>query len=238
MQTAFNILLLAVLALWTNRVAGVLGLDPTLPILGRSLLLLTGEAILYSTVLAAGYSLFLRRGRLALATAISGVILASAYPAYLVAAALLCGMARDVPPVLYALLLAVAGILCLGPALIKKAQRFPLRWAEIEPALTAGFFLMALPSIHLAGMAGQHHPAYVECYATFVYLVLCLLLVSIFFARAKRIIPLLASLWCVYFSGLVLYERDVATAYGLAAIIHLAWAATYWLRVSDGEPRA
>ena len=238
MQTTFKILLLAVLALLTNRAVSVLGRGPALPILGWSILLHTGESILYSVVLAAGYSLFLRRGRLALVTAISGIILASAYPAYLVATALLYGMALDVPSVLYWYLLSVAGILCLGPAMLKKAARFPLRLAGIEPALMAVFFLMALPSIYFAGMAGHHNPVYVQYYATFVHLVLCLLLVSIFYTNATRIIPLLASLWSVFFSGLVLYEGDVATAYGLAVFMHLAWAAAYWYRVGKGEQGA
>ena len=214
----------------TNQALNILSTDPSLTILGQSALLHFGESVLYSMVLAANYSFFLRKGRLAFVVAVSGIALASVYPAYLVAGAILYGFASDVPLIIYFYLFIVAAIFGLGLPMFKKTKRFPLRFAEIETTLTTGLFLVSLPLIYLSGIWGRHDPAYIQNYTSFLYVVLFVLLVSTFFKKALRIIPLLAAIWCVLFTCLVFYNGEHSSGYFFSAFIHLAWAVFYFCR--------
>lgn len=231
LHTVFKILLLTALTLMTNQALNILSRDPSLPILGQSALLHFGESVLYSMVLVGSYGFFLRKDRLAFVVAVSGIALASAYPAYLVAGAILYGIASDVPLILYFYLSIVTAIFGLSLSLYKKTKRFPLRHAEFAPTLTTCFFLVALPSIYLSGMGGGHDPAYIQDYTAFVYVVLFVLLVSTLFEKALRIIPLLAAVWCVLYTCLVFYNGDFSTGYFFAASVHLAWAVIYFCRL-------
>jgi len=138
----------------TNQALSILSRDPSLPILGQSALLHFGECVLYSMVLASSYGFFLRKDRLAFVVAVSGIALTSAYPAYLVAGAILYGIVSDVPLILYFYLFIVTAIFVLSLFLYEKTKRFPLRYAEFAPTLTTCLFLVALPSIYLSGMGG------------------------------------------------------------------------------------
>lgn len=224
----YKALILVVLAMNSNQIRVYLEVDPAMAPLGYS----TAQAGFYAIFLGffmANTLLALREtGKFALVNLSACLLVVLYYPASLLYYAIVAGLISKIPMFLISFTILTVFALVMGLILQKKESEWLIvsRIAKWDYAVAA-FLLLSLPTIWLSGLFGEHEVAFINYYATFLYIVFAVMLVSIWQPKALRLLPHLVILWSILFSFLIVLFGYWQTGYLLTVALHVICSIAY-----------
>lgn len=88
----------------------------------------------------------------------------------------------------------------------------------------AVFLMFSLSTVWISGLLGEHTIAFLNYYATFLYVVFAVMLVSIWQPKALSLLLHLVFLWSILFTFLIVWFGYWQTGYLLTLAFHAASA--------------
>tara|TARA_Y100001933_G_C18912483_1_gene527361 strand:+ start:59 stop:760 length:702 start_codon:yes stop_codon:yes gene_type:complete len=220
--------MLVVLAIESNQVRTYLEVDPAMIPLGYSALQAGAYTIFLSFFIASFFFALLDTGKLAILALSACLLVILYYPAMLFISATVAGMATDIPVSLIAFLTFSILAFAMGLIQMKKESAWvTLSRINIWDCAVAAFLLLSLSSVWISGLFGEHSIAFLNYYATFLYIVFAFMLVSIWQPKFLKLLPHLVFLWSILFAFLIVLFGYWQTGYLLTLIFHGVCAITY-----------
>ncbi|WFS63512.1 hypothetical protein LF599_04920 [Pseudodesulfovibrio thermohalotolerans] len=224
----YKILVLIVLAMKSNQVRAYLEVDPAMTPLGYSAVQAGAYSVFLGFYITSLFLAFLDAGKLAILALSACLLVFLYYPASLFISAIVAGLASDIPVSLTAFL--VFSILALGMCLIqmKKVPTWlTLSRIDKRDCAVAVFLMFSLPTIWISGLFGDYTIAFLNYYATFLYVVFAVMLVSIWQRKALSLLLHLVFLWSILFMSLIVWFGYWQTGYWLTFVFHTVCAIAY-----------
>ncbi|WP_157917487.1 hypothetical protein [Pseudodesulfovibrio profundus] len=216
------------LAMKSNQVRAYLEVDPAMIPLGYSAVQSGAYSVFLGFFITSFFLALLDTGKLAILALSACLLVILHYPAMLFISAIVAGMAADIPVSLIAFLTFSILAFAMGLIQMKKESAWvTLSRINIWDCAVAAFLLLALSSVWISGLFGEHSIAFLNYYATFLYVVFAVMLVSIWQPKVLKFLPHLVFLWSILFTFLIVLFGYWQTGYLLTLIFHGVYAITY-----------
>ncbi len=235
----YKALVLIVLAMNSNQVRVYLEVNPAAIPLGYSIPQAGAYAVFLGLFMTSFLLALLDAGKLTI-IALSGCLLVVlSYPISLLYYAILAGLSSLIPLFLVFFLLLSVLALVMGFYQLKREHVW-LTTSHIKKRdyVVCSYLLLSLPTIWVSGLSGDHTAAFLNYYATFLYVAFALMLLSIWRPKALRILPHLIFLWSILFASLIVYFGYWQTGYWLTIAFHTLYSIAYLYVLSKSRQLA
>ncbi len=236
----FKILVLILLFMKSNQVRTYLEIDPALAPLGYSAMQAGAYSVYLGFFITSFFLALLDTGKLAILALSACLLVIRYYPASLFTAAIVADLASAIPVTLIIFLLLAIVALVVGLIQMRKESTWLtlVRMNQWDCAVAA-FLMFSLSTIWISGLFGDHTIVFLNCYATFLYVVFVVMLVSIWLPKALGLLLSLVFLWSILFAFLIVQFGYWQTGYWVTFAFHAvcAIASLYiMLKSRQGQP--